>query len=65
LILQTTPAWESIITASIGQYADMGLNRTLIGINPSLTASFSFCLRLCSRCYSGYLDIIFANGFGR
>ncbi len=33
--LADTPAWEGIIAAAVGQYTDMGLNRILMGINPS------------------------------
>ncbi|MEX0346745.1 MAG: CoA transferase [Rhizobiaceae bacterium] len=31
------PAWEAIIAAKTGQFTDMGLNRRLMGINPSFT----------------------------
>ena len=31
------PAWEAIIAARTGQFTDMGLNRRLMGINPSFT----------------------------
>ncbi len=31
------PAWEAIIAARSGQFTDMGLNRRLMGINPSFT----------------------------
>ena len=31
------PAWEAVIAASTGQFTDMGLNRRLMGINPSFT----------------------------
>ena len=30
-------AWEGIIAASVGQFMDMGLNRVLMGINPSFS----------------------------
>jgi crotonobetainyl-CoA:carnitine CoA-transferase CaiB-like acyl-CoA transferase len=30
-------AWEAVIAASTGQFTDMGLNRQLMGINPSFT----------------------------
>ena len=30
-------AWEAVIAARTGQYTDMGLNRRLMGINPSFT----------------------------
>ena len=29
------PAWEGIIGAAVGQFTDMGLNRVLMGIDPS------------------------------
>jgi len=31
------PAWEAIIAAACGQYSDMGLNRVLMGIEPSFS----------------------------
>ncbi len=31
------PAWEAVIAAATGQFTDMGLNRRLMGINPSFT----------------------------
>ncbi len=31
------PAWEAIIAAAVGQFTDMGLNRILMGINPSFS----------------------------
>jgi len=31
------PAWDAIIAAYTGQFTDMGLNRRLMGINPSFT----------------------------
>jgi crotonobetainyl-CoA:carnitine CoA-transferase CaiB-like acyl-CoA transferase len=65
-----TPAWEGIIAASIGQYTDMGLNRILMGINPSFSplplasayasvlASTSVMLALYSRVKTGRGEII-------
>jgi crotonobetainyl-CoA:carnitine CoA-transferase CaiB-like acyl-CoA transferase len=35
--LADIPAWEAIIAARTGQFTDMGLNRRLMGINPSFT----------------------------
>ncbi len=31
------PAWEAVIAATCGQFTDMGLNRRLMGIDPSFT----------------------------
>ncbi|WP_170347159.1 CoA transferase [Ruegeria atlantica] len=31
------PAWEAVIAARTGQFTDMGLNRRLMGINPSFS----------------------------
>ncbi len=66
----STPAWEGIIAASIGQYTDMGLNRILMGINPSFSplplasayasvlAAMSVNLALFARATTGKGDII-------
>ncbi|MDJ0778739.1 MAG: CoA transferase [Gammaproteobacteria bacterium] len=35
--LAELPAWEAAIAACTGQFTDMGLNRRLMGINPSFT----------------------------
>ena len=35
--LAELPAWEAVIAAYTGQFTDMGLNRRLMGINPSFT----------------------------
>ena len=35
--LADLPAWEAVIAAYTGQFTDMGLNRRLMGINPSFT----------------------------
>ncbi len=35
--LAELPAWEAVVAASTGQFTDMGLNRRLMGINPSFT----------------------------
>ncbi|WP_116473941.1 CoA transferase [Zobellella maritima] len=31
------PAWEGVIAAAVGQFTDMGLNRILMGVNPSFS----------------------------
>ncbi|GAA6164446.1 CoA transferase [Pelagimonas sp. KU-00592-HH] len=36
-VLADLPAWEAVIAARTGQFTDMGLNRRLMGINPSFT----------------------------
>lgn len=35
--LRNLPAWEAVIAARTGQFTDMGLNRQLMGIDPSFT----------------------------
>jgi crotonobetainyl-CoA:carnitine CoA-transferase CaiB-like acyl-CoA transferase len=35
--LADLPAWEAVIAAYTGQFTDMGLNRRLMGVNPSFT----------------------------
>jgi crotonobetainyl-CoA:carnitine CoA-transferase CaiB-like acyl-CoA transferase len=35
--LRDVAAWEAVIAARTGQFTDMGLNRRLMGINPSFT----------------------------
>jgi crotonobetainyl-CoA:carnitine CoA-transferase CaiB-like acyl-CoA transferase len=35
--LADIPAWEAVIAARTGQFTDMGLNRRLMGVNPSFT----------------------------
>ena len=35
--LATLPAWEATVATRTGQFTDMGLNRQLMGINPSFT----------------------------
>lgn len=37
LELRDVAAWEAVIAARTGQFTDMGLNRRLMGINPSFT----------------------------
>lgn len=68
--LSNIPAWEAIVASSVGQYTDMGLNRVLMGINPSFSplpmasayaavlGSMSVALALHARRKSGCGDII-------
>lgn len=35
--LAASPAWEGCIAAAVGQFTDMGLNRVLMGVNPSFS----------------------------
>ena len=35
--LRDIPAWEAVIAAYTGQFTDMGLNRRLMGVNPSFS----------------------------
>lgn len=35
--LKDIPAWEAVIAAYTGQFTDMGLNRRLMGVNPSFS----------------------------
>ena len=55
--LRDIPAWEAAIAALTGQFTDMGLNRRLMGINPSFTP-----LALASAYGSsfGALSVLFA-----
>lgn len=64
------PAWEGVIAAAVGQFTDMGLNRILMGINPSFSplplasayasvlGATSVALALFARQQSGRGDII-------
>ncbi|MEH6576747.1 MAG: CoA transferase [Amphritea sp.] len=64
------PAWEGIIAAAVGQFTDMGLNRILMGLNPSFSplplasayasvlGATAVTLALFSRQQSGLGDII-------
>ena len=41
-------AWEGVVAASVGQFTDMGLNRVLMGIDPSFSP-LPLGFKLCSR----------------
>ncbi|MDA4847274.1 CoA transferase [Hoeflea poritis] len=63
-------AWEAVIAAACGQYSDMGLNRVLMGIEPSFSplplasayasvlGAASVVLALCRREKGGGGDVI-------
>lgn len=57
--LASVAAWEAVIAARTGQFTDMGLNRQLMGINPSFTP-----LGLASAYGAafGALSVLFALG---
>ncbi|MCP4389605.1 MAG: CoA transferase [Gammaproteobacteria bacterium] len=73
--LADLPAWEAVIAAYTGQFTDMGLNRRLMGINPSFTpltlasaygASFGamavlFALSLRERCGGDHIEVPLAS----
>lgn len=50
-------AWEAVIAARTGQFTDMGLNRRLMGINPSFTP---LCLASAYAAASGAMSVLFA-----
>jgi len=64
------PAWEGIVAAEMGQFTDMGLNRVLMGINPSFSplplasayaavlGALGATLALCKRQETGRGDVI-------
>ncbi|MCV6576652.1 MAG: CoA transferase [Cohaesibacter sp.] len=64
------PAWEAVIAAACGQYSDMGLNRVLMGIEPSFSpltlasgygavlGASAVTLALAKRAEHGYGDVI-------
>ncbi len=68
--LADVKAWEEIIAAASGQFTDMGLNRVLMGVNPSFTplplasayasalAAMSAVAALCAREKHGLGDHI-------
>jgi crotonobetainyl-CoA:carnitine CoA-transferase CaiB-like acyl-CoA transferase len=53
------PAWEAIIAARTGQFTDMGLNRRLMGINPSFTP---LALASAYGATFGAMSVLFALG---
>lgn len=62
-----TPAWEGVIAAAVGQFTDMGLNRILLGINPSfspLPLASSYAAVLGATAVMSALYSRFKTGFG-
>ncbi|MEM8775004.1 MAG: CoA transferase [Pseudomonadota bacterium] len=73
--LADLPAWEAVIAAYTGQFTDMGLNRRLMGINPSFSpltlasaygASFGamsllFALQARDRCGGEHIEVPLAS----
>lgn len=55
--LAPLPAWEAVIAAYTGQFTDMGLNRRLMGINPSFTP---LALASAYGASFGALSVLFA-----
>ena len=51
------PAWEAVIAARTGQFTDMGLNRRLMGIDPSFTP---LALASAYGAAFGALSVLFA-----
>jgi len=52
-------AWEAVIAARTGQFTDMGLNRRLMGINPSFTP---LTLASAYAAAFGAMSVLFALG---
>lgn len=73
--LRGIAAWEAVIAARTGQFTDMGLNRRLMGVNPSFTpltlasayaASFGamsalFALGVRGRCGGDHIEVPLAS----
>jgi len=57
--LAAIPAWEAVIAARTGQFTDMGLNRRLMGINPSFTP---LALASAYGAAFGAMSVLFALG---
>jgi len=60
-------AWEGIIAASCGQFTDMGLNRILMGVNPSfspLTLASAYAALLATASVSAALTAREETGHG-
>ncbi len=57
--LRDLPAWEAVIAATTGQFTDMGLNRRLMGINPSFTP---LTLASAYGATFGAMSVLFALG---
>ncbi|GAB5470130.1 MAG: CoA transferase [Rhodospirillales bacterium] len=57
--LADLPAWEGVIAASTGQFTDMGLNRRLMGIDPSFTP---LALASAYGAAFGAMAVLFALG---
>lgn len=60
--LADLPAWEAVIAARTGQFTDMGLNRRLMGINPSFTP---LALASAYGAAFGAMSVLFALKAGR
>jgi len=57
--LSDLAAWEAIIAARTGQFTDMGLNRRLMGVNPSFTP---LTLASAYGAAFGAMSVLFALG---
>lgn len=57
--LKDIAAWEAVIAARTGQFTDMGLNRRLMGINPSFTP---LTLASAYAASFGAMSVLFALG---